>query len=146
MEIIVEFTYERNFGVDMKKEKSKIQKDWAESDPLKQPEKFLNNFSEKSSDAALAKPNYAVGEYNIYRALEEAAEKLSHSGREISRRTIYHHALTILKTKKSATESPKVFEGEHEYRAWLKSKGMIEVDNDAYVSQTGLRKKFSSMD
>jgi hypothetical protein len=58
----------------------------------------------------------------------------------------HHHALTILKTKKSATESPKVFEGEHEYRAWLKSKGMIEVDNDAYVSQTGLRKNFSSMD
>lgn len=43
MKIIVEFAYERNFGGDMKKEKSKIQKDLHEADSLKQPEKFLNN-------------------------------------------------------------------------------------------------------
>ena len=90
-------------------------------------------------------PDHIGGEYDMHMALAEAKEKYGHLLREVHPRTIYHEALMILKSKRAATQSPTVVEGENEYQAWLKSKGISELDDD-YVSQTGRRPKLPSTD
>jgi len=86
-----------------------------------------------------------VGDYTIHMALAEAREMFRNSIRPIHPRTIYHVAQTILREKRAATESPRRIEGENEYQAWLKSKGLVESDDYGYVSQTG-GKIFPSQD
>jgi hypothetical protein len=38
-------------------------------------------------------------------------------------------------------QPPKIFEGENEYRAWLKERGLTEAEGDDYQSQTGVTKR-----
>jgi hypothetical protein len=107
----------------------------------KQPEMIQTD----APKAVEEKMNNPAGEYTIHMALAEATEMFRDSIRPIDRRTIYHVAQTILKNERAATEVPRRFEGENEYQAWLKSKGLVESDDYGYVSQTG-RKIFPSED
>jgi len=107
-----------------------------------QPERVVETDSHKGAEEKAEKP---VGEYTIQMALAEAMEKFRDSIRPMHPRTIYREAQIILRNKRAATESPRRFEGENEYQAWLKSKGLVESHDDDYISQTG-RNKFSSMD
>jgi hypothetical protein len=97
----------------------------------------------KTDPLAKMAPDHNGGEYDIHMALSEAKEKYGHLLREVHPRTIYHQALMLLKSKRAATQSPRIFEGENEYQAWLKSKGISELDDD-YISETGRRPKFPS--
>lgn len=79
-------------------------------------------------------------EFNIHQALRIVTEKYRDSLRPITPKTIYHEALLMVKEKKAATNLSRKFEGENEYQEWLKSKGLVESDDDGYVSQTGQNK------
>jgi hypothetical protein len=54
-------------------------------------------------------------------------------------------ALEVIEQLKASAPPPKVFEGEHEYQAWLEANNRVEIDVEEYKSQTG-RPKFPSMD
>src|SRR4051794_39833342 len=86
-----------------------------------------------------------TGEYTIEMALAEAREKYRNTTRPLDRWTIARAAQTILRENRAEMQLPKRFEGENEYQAWLKSKGLVEV-NDHYRSQTGRTPKFPSRD
>lgn len=157
--------------------KAKLKAESVETNPLKRAEALLKEFKAQADTSILSvnsavdreahdaaveaaipvcRRSYAFGyalsqiaRNTLYRVSDKPLRELKIQSRSmlIPPAALSDEALEVLEVLKATLPLPKVFEGEAEYRQWLKDNGMHEVmDEDEYRSQTAQRSKFPSTD